>query len=153
MKQKVLETLGYVINGGSIALLIYLATRMEDLRVPSALNVLGWIAFVLGAILVVLSTLTLVSNRETGLIEHGVYGIIRHPMYVGAILLFLCWACFMPHWITVLIVLVNIPIIYAYMLQGERFNLTKFGEAYQQYMERVPRLDLVTGLVRSLRRG
>lgn len=152
MKNKMLETLGYVVNAGSIALLFYLATLMENLHVPPALNVLGWIAFVLGVILVVLSMLTLLSNRETGLIERGVYGIVRHPMYVGAILLFLCWVCFMPHWITALIVLVNIPIIYAFMLQGERFNLSKFGDVYSRYMERVPRLDLFTGMIRYLRR-
>jgi protein-S-isoprenylcysteine O-methyltransferase Ste14 len=152
MKQKVFETLGYVINAGSIASFFFLAGALGVTDVPLSTVVLAWLLFGLGILLVMLSTMMLIRNRGAGLIERGIFGIVRHPMYVGAMLLFLSWIGFAPHWIIALISIVNIVIVYAYMLQGERFNLAKFGDAYARYMERVPRLDLLTGSIRALRR-
>jgi protein-S-isoprenylcysteine O-methyltransferase Ste14 len=152
MRQKVLETLGYIINGSSIALFFYLSTVLEVPDRPVSVIILAWLLFTIGVVLVVLSTLTLLRNRDAGLIETGIFGIVRHPMYLGAMLLFLSWVFFLPHWITVLIVAVNLPIVYAYMPYGENFNLEKFGEAYAGYMQRVPRINLLAGLVRALRR-
>ncbi|MGD8812884.1 MAG: isoprenylcysteine carboxylmethyltransferase family protein [Anaerolineales bacterium] len=152
MRQKVLETLGYIINGSSIALFFYLSTVLEVPDRPVSVIILAWLLFTLGVVLVVLSTLTLMRNRDAGLIENGIFGIVRHPMYLGAMLLFLSWVFFLPHWITVLIAAVNLPIVYAYMPYGENFNLEKFGEAYAGYMQRVPRINLLAGLVRALRR-
>jgi protein-S-isoprenylcysteine O-methyltransferase Ste14 len=98
----------------------------------------------------VLSIATFVSNREAGLIEWGIYGIIRHPMYLGAMVLFLSWIFFHPHWIIVLISSVNIAIVYWFILQGERQNITKFGDTYKHYMETVPKINLLAGLIRRL---
>ena len=150
--KKMLETLGLVINGGSIALYFYLASVLEVSNASIATNILAWMAFVLGFALIALSSVSLLRNRGRGLIDGGIFGIVRHPMYVGAMLLFLSWIFFLPHWIIVLISAINIAIIYAFILQGERFNITKFGDAYSRYMERVPRLDLFTGMIRYLRR-
>lgn len=152
MRQKVLETLGYIINAGSIASFFFLAGVLETSSVPLAITIITWLFFGFGILLIMLSTITLMRNQGAGLIEGGVFGIVRHPMYVGAMLLFLSWIGLVPHWIIALISIVNIVIVYAYMLQGERFNLAKFGDAYARYMERVPRLDLLTGSIRVLRR-
>jgi protein-S-isoprenylcysteine O-methyltransferase Ste14 len=71
-------------------------------------------------------------------------------MYLGAMLLFLSWIFFVPHWIIVLISSVNIAIVYGFILQGERQNITRFGDTYRRYMESVPRINLLAGLVRRL---
>ena len=83
MKQEIKETLGYVVNGLSFALFFYLAFTLEVLYVPPPIKYLGWILLGLGLVLVVLSTATLVRNREAGLIEGGIYGVVRHPMYLA----------------------------------------------------------------------
>jgi protein-S-isoprenylcysteine O-methyltransferase Ste14 len=49
-----------------------------------------------------------------------------------------------------LISAVNIAIVYWFILQGERQNITKFGDAYQRYMESVPRINPLAGLIRRL---
>ncbi len=71
-------------------------------------------------------------------------------MYLGAMVLFLSWIFFLPHWIIVLISSVDIAIVYWFILQGERQNITKFGDTYRHYMETVPRLNLLAGLIRRL---
>jgi len=35
-------------------------------------------------------------------------------------------------------------------LQGELQNIVKFGDAYRRYMEAVPRINLLIGLLRLL---
>jgi protein-S-isoprenylcysteine O-methyltransferase Ste14 len=71
-------------------------------------------------------------------------------MYLGAMMAFLSWIFFLPHWIIVLISSVNIAIVYWTILRGERQNIAKFGDAYRRYMETVPRINLLAGLIRRL---
>jgi protein-S-isoprenylcysteine O-methyltransferase Ste14 len=151
MKQKTIETLGLVVNGLSIALYFYLAATLDVPNVPFPIGYLAWLLFVFGLVLIVLSTATLITNRKEGLIDWGIFGVVRHPMYLGAILLFLSWIFFLPHWIIVVISSVNIAIVYWFILQGERKNITKFGDTYRRYMETVPRINLLAGLIRRLK--
>jgi protein-S-isoprenylcysteine O-methyltransferase Ste14 len=108
---------------------------------------------VIGLFLIAVSTYTLISNRGKGLIDWGIYGIVRHPMYVGAILAFLSWVFFIPHWLTLIISVINIVIVYLFIIQGERRNIELFGSDYESYMEDVPRVDFITGFIKSIRRS
>lgn len=151
MRRNRKETLGFVVHGLSFALFFYLASALDVPSVPPLVDYLAWMLLGFGIALVVLSIATLVSNREGGLIEWGVYGIVRHPMYLGAMVLFLSWIFFCPHWIIGLISLANIALVYWFMLQGERRNIATFGDTYRRYMESVPRMNPVAGLIRRLR--
>jgi protein-S-isoprenylcysteine O-methyltransferase Ste14 len=150
MKQETKETLGYIVNGLSFVLFFYVASILDVPDVSPFIKYLAWVLFGSGLVLLVLSIATLVSNREAGLIEWGIYGIVRHPMYLGAMVLFLSWVFFLPHWIIGLISSVNIAIVYWSILQGERQNITKFGDTYRRYMETVPRINLLAGLIMRL---
>jgi protein-S-isoprenylcysteine O-methyltransferase Ste14 len=153
MKQETIEILGYAVNGLSLALFFYLASALDVFYVSPAIKYLAWILLGFGLVLIVLSIATLVGHREAGLIEWGIYGIVRHPMYLGAMMLFLSWIFFVPHWITVLISSVNIAIVYGFILQGERQNIAKFGDPYRRYTESVPRVNLLAGLIKRLQVG
>ena len=150
MRQETRGTLGYIVNGLSCVLFFYLASTLDVLYVSPPIKYLAWLLLGFGVVLIVLSVATLASNREAGLIEWGIYGIVRHPMYLGAIALFLSWIFFHPHWIIALISTVNIAIVYWFILQGERQNITRFGDTYRCYMETVPRINLLAGLIRRL---
>jgi protein-S-isoprenylcysteine O-methyltransferase Ste14 len=150
MKTKILEPAGMVVNGISIALFFYLAYTLDVPNIPAPMIYFGWLLFAAGLALIAASIATLAANRQGGLIDRGIYGMLRHPMYFGAILLFLSWICFLPHWIVILVSSANSAIVYWFILQGERCNIAKFGNAYLSYMERVPRINLVAGLLRFL---
>ena len=150
MKQETKETLSYIVNGLSLAAFFLLGAILDVPEGWPAVEVLAWTLFGVGMLLVVLSISTLARNRGQGLIDWGVYGIVRHPMYVGAIVLFLSWIPFVPHWITLLISSANVAIVYWHILQGERGNVERFGSAYRRYMEAVPRVNLLAGLLRRL---
>jgi len=72
-------------------------------------------------------------------------------MYLGALLCFLSFFCFHPHGITLFLSLVNGVIVYGYIRQGEKQNMERFGEAYKQYMKKVPQINLLTGIYRRLK--
>jgi protein-S-isoprenylcysteine O-methyltransferase Ste14 len=151
MKRISLDTAGMAVNGLSIALFFYLASTLDVPNVPIIFKCFAWLLFTAGLILIILSAGTLMANREADLMDRGVYGVIRHPMYLGAMLLFLAWIFFLPHWIVLIVSFTNIVIVYWFTLQGERNNISKFGDTYKQYMERVPRINLIVGLFRILR--
>ncbi len=71
-------------------------------------------------------------------------------MYLGAMLCFLSYFFFCPHWLVLLISSANTAIVYGFILQGEQQNVIKFGDAYRRYMENVPRINLLVGLLRRL---
>jgi protein-S-isoprenylcysteine O-methyltransferase Ste14 len=153
MKQETKNTLGYIVNGISIAVFFFLGSVIEiSVRWPY-LKYIGWILLGLGIFFVVASTYTLISNRGKGLIDWGIYSILRHPMYVGAMLIYLSWSFFLPHWLTLLLSLTNIVILYGFILQGDLRNVELFGSEYEQYIERVPRVNFLAGFLKSLRRG
>jgi protein-S-isoprenylcysteine O-methyltransferase Ste14 len=145
-----LETLGYIVHVLSFASFFYLASTVDVLPLSPAIQFFAWVLLCSGLILIMLSIIALSRNRGEGLIERGIYGVVRHPMYLGAIVLFLSWIFFFLHWSIVLLSAVNITIVYAFILQGERQNITKFGDVYKHYMESVPRINLFAGLVRRL---
>jgi protein-S-isoprenylcysteine O-methyltransferase Ste14 len=152
MKREVKETLGYIVNGISIAVFFFLSSALDVSLGWPYLKYIGWVFSGLGIFLIVVSSYTLIRNRGKGLIDWGIYCIVRHPMYVGAIMLFLSWAFLLPHWLTLLLSLVNIAIVYWFILQGDRRNIELFGSEYEEYIERVPRVNILAGFLRSLRR-
>ncbi len=72
------------------------------------------------------------------LVISGVYGIVRHPLYLAGIVIF----TFNPH-ITVnsltIAVLADLYFIFGVFIEERRF-LRIFGDRYREYMKRVPRL-------------
>ncbi len=38
------------------------------------------------------------------------------------------------------------------MIEEEKRNIEKFGEAYKNYMKRVPRINLLTGIRKQMQR-
>jgi protein-S-isoprenylcysteine O-methyltransferase Ste14 len=151
MKSTPLETIGQIVNGLSLAALFFLATVLDVPKPRPIVQAIAWALFAVGMLLVLLSVHALMRNRGKGLIDWGVFGLVRHPMYVGAMILFVSWILFLPHWITLIIAIGNAAIVYWHILQGDHRNVETFGGAYRIYMDAVPRANLVAGLLRRLR--
>ena len=152
MKQKVFENLGFIINGLSIAAFIFMGSIIDVSLRWLLFRYIGWLLLGIGFFMIAVSTYTLISNRGKGLINWGIYSIVRHPMYVGAMLSFFSWVFFLPHWLTLFLSSINIAIVYLFILKGDRRNIELFGSAYEQYIESVPRLNFIAGFLKSLRR-
>lgn len=85
------------------------------------------------------------------LIECGPYALVRHPEFLGHILIIFSLVLISQHWISLLVYVMLITLLYIAMLDGERRNIEKFGAAYKDYMKKVPRINLLAGVIREIR--
>ena len=111
----------------------------------------GWIIFGVGASLYVLSTLTLIRKGVSNIVDSGIYGIIRHPMYLGGMVMFFSHVFLGQNWIVAVGTIVAIACCYLITLSDEEQSLQKFGGDYKRYMQKVPRMNFVLGVIRLLR--
>jgi protein-S-isoprenylcysteine O-methyltransferase Ste14 len=74
------------------------------------------------------------------LVTGGIYGVIRHPSYVGLFVSSLGWALTFRSGVGVLLTLMMIPPLIARIRAEERLLRAQFGEAYDAYRARTSRL-------------
>jgi len=90
--------------------------------------------------------------HTTVLVDSGVYAIVRHPQYLAGILLNVALALITPHWTVIILGLLAGTITALDTLAEEERCIEKFGEAYREYMQKVPRLNFVLGILRAIQR-
>ena len=74
------------------------------------------------------------------LVTRGVYGIIRHPSYLGLLVSSLGWALAFRSGVGVLLAALTIPLLLARMRAEERLLRSEFGRDYDVYCGRTSRL-------------
>jgi protein-S-isoprenylcysteine O-methyltransferase Ste14 len=135
--------------------LYFLFLFFGSLSTPLASDALAYLALILCAFGIMLFTLSITTLRRRGtkkLIDKGIYGVVRHPMYLSGMFFYLAMICFLPHWAIAANAIVGVASVYWTMILGERRNLEKFRETYERYMQSVPRMNILAGLIRQLRR-
>ena len=82
--------------------------------------------------------MTIVPTPVAGgyLVESGIYGIVRHPMYVGAILLSLGFTLILGSWIALLVTIAFIPFFFAKSRHEETLLEARYP-SYREYRRRV----------------
>jgi len=95
-----------------------------------------WPVFVLGRRF---SGLVAIQPGHT-LVTSGVYGVIRHPSYLGLLVNSLGWALAFRSGVGVLLTAFTIPPLIARIRAEERLLSAQFGDAYDAYRSRTSRL-------------
>jgi len=79
-------------------------------------------------------------RKDLIVIENDVYGMLRHPMYFGAILVYLSFVV-LSFSAVAMVIFVLIVIFYYYLCRyEERILIEKLGDKYCNYMKKVPML-------------
>jgi protein-S-isoprenylcysteine O-methyltransferase Ste14 len=84
-------------------------------------------------------------------VQRGLYALIRHPQYLGYMLLACGFTLLTQHWVAVLFASLSVVSFYIQAVQEERYCLAQFGEPYARYLQRVPRFNLIQGILRGFR--
>ena len=79
-------------------------------------------------------------REEPGVIRKGVFGIVRHPIYLGSILLYLGFITLTFSIISTIIWIFIIAFYCFIAKHEEKLLLGKFGKDYEEYMREVPML-------------
>jgi protein-S-isoprenylcysteine O-methyltransferase Ste14 len=90
--------------------------------------------------------------HTTVLVNKGIYGVVRHPQYLAGILISVALPMITQKWPVAVIGLFDTVLYYLNTFEEEKGCVGKFGEEYKHYMNRVPRLNFVLGIVRRIRR-
>jgi protein-S-isoprenylcysteine O-methyltransferase Ste14 len=86
-------------------------------------------------------SITLEVREKHQLVTQGIYGHVRHPMYLALLLYSLGQALVVPNWIAGPSYVVAMAVLFALRLgPEERLMLEEFGEDYEAYMGRTRRL-------------
>ncbi len=121
----------------------------------------GWIIWVLSVILGWLPIFILKRKGGVGkgksyvhtsvLVDSGLYSIVRHPQYTAGILFSLALILISQTLIIATIGLVSIMLMYLDILNADKHEIQKFGDAYKRYMKKVPGTNFPLGVIRILR--
>lgn len=121
----------------------------------------GWIVWAVGIIFVFLPVSALRSKggvakgqsyvQTTALVDSGIYSVVRHPQYLGWFLMYLTMMLFNSHWLIVLLGLFGMSCVYLFTRQEDEDLVAKFGEPYEKYKMAVPRLNIISGVIRLVR--
>ena len=89
--------------------------------------------------------------HTTKLVDTGIYSIVRHPQYVTFILWAIAGMLLFQHWIIICLGIPIIPLTYIDLINADRDAIKKFGDDYKIYMQKVPRLNFLIGIIKVLR--
>jgi len=115
------------------------------------LVVVGYILLGVGALFVAISIFTLRKKGISNIVDTGIYGLIRHPMYFGGIVMFFSHFFLGQNWLIAISTIAGISCCYLVILSGDKRNIEKFGDEYRGYMKSVPRINLLLGVIRRQR--
>lgn len=125
------------------------ATRVGRIPGWDTYFAIGMILVVAGLAIRMLSIFTLrqfftysVARVENhSLVETGLYRVIRHPGYLGQLMILLGVSTALSNWISILGMMLPVTIGFFYRMNvEERFMLEQLGEPYSNYRERTKRL-------------
>lgn len=132
--------------------------RLSKVEFPTVVIIIGAVFFI--AAISLEAKVTLIRKREGGchdthetviVIREGPYRIIRHPGHLAEMSYFSLLPILLSRWVpftvTAEISIVILIASYVYMFREEdHFNVRKWGNEYQQYINEVPAINFVKGL-------
>jgi protein-S-isoprenylcysteine O-methyltransferase Ste14 len=86
------------------------------------------------------------------LVDSGIYAVLWHPLYLGWLLMYVAAILFSQHWLTAIIGILGMACVYSISRQEGRHLIEKFDDVYERYMQSVPAMNLLAGVMWMLRR-
>jgi len=134
---------------GGMGLVIWDLVRREgENGGVQTLSPVGLLLVAIGLVFVLVGPATLRRNYSSSLVirkghqlvQHGIYRVVRHPIYLGAMLVTLGVPIVTSSWIALPPMLLLIPLFIYRMGVEERLLMEEFGDDYRAYMSRTRRL-------------
>ena len=156
--RRAMDPLGFLQMGGGIVYAILYGPAL-------GLMALFWVGWLMLAIGVPLFLSIAIYFKKAGrpvegksiadttvLVDTGTYALVRHPQTLGAILMMSASILISQHWLIAILGITVSAWNYRWVVKEEKGLLVKFGDEYKDYMQRVPRMNLLIGIIRLLKR-
>ena len=126
--------------------------------------IVGWVVWALGMALV-MAPIIMFPRRggvekgksfvhTTRLVDTGIYGVVRHPQYLGGILsIFVTTLLWYPHWLFGALGVLGSVVVYMGSREEDQRLIQQFGDDYERYMQNVPGMNFFAGIIRMTQRS
>jgi protein-S-isoprenylcysteine O-methyltransferase Ste14 len=128
-----------------------------------AAYIIGWVFWAFGMLLV-MAPIIMFPRRggvkkgksfvhTTRLVDTGIYGVIRHPQYLGGILaIFITTILWYPHWLFGVLGIIGAVVVYIGAREEDQRLIQQFGDDYERYRQSVPGMNFFAGIIRMMQR-
>ena len=161
MTQRMPRRILFFIAGASLVLAFCLLFLLKNPASTRLLWYVGWIVWVAAMVLSFLPMYVLRNKggvakgqsyvQTTVLVDNGIYSVVRHPQYLGWLLMYPAMMFFNTHWLIMVLGLLGMVCVYLFTRQEDAHLVEKFGKPYERYMQAVPRMNFITGVIRLVR--
>ncbi len=152
----------YFVAGALLVIAYLLLWFLDNPAGIEELRYAGWIILAVGLVLIFLPKFVFRSKgkvkkekdwTETSvLVDTGIYSVIRHPLYLGWLLMYLAIIFWSQHWLTIIIGIIGMICVYSISRQEDQRLVEKFGDDYKDYMQKVPRMNFFSWIIQPVRR-
>jgi protein-S-isoprenylcysteine O-methyltransferase Ste14 len=152
-----LSSIASVLTVTQIILAFFLYGQGSDM-----IKWVGWICVLISGVFGVLPIITFRRKggvpegesymKTTILVDSGIYAIVRHPqggtawLLINLGVLLIAW-----HWSSLALGLVSMGLVYADTYKADQYCIEKFGDAYRHYIQQVPRVNFLAGIIQFVR--
>jgi protein-S-isoprenylcysteine O-methyltransferase Ste14 len=162
--QKTVSWISYIPSSIAGVLMLAQLGIMFFLKVDAGFQIIrifGWILWLLSIIFGVLPIIIFRVKggvpqgksyiKTTILVDDGLYAIVRHPQYLAGVLFSLAMILISQHWLIALLGVPAMVLMYMDIQKADQSEIEKFGDIYLEYMNRVPQVNFILGIIRQLR--
>jgi len=89
---------------------------------------------------------SLAPHGANNLVQIGIYGIIRHPMWLGMVIWSVALVFIFQSVLSIILSSIAIVCFGIGSIKEDEFNLKEFGDPYREYMKKVPMWNFLNGL-------
>ena len=132
--EKIVANAGSILPFAMIAYSIFL-----PLKLGTPWFFAGCLIYLLGAIIMAMAIFSFRTTAADKPVTKGIYRYSRNPMYLGTFLFFGGTGIACLSWIFLILTGAFTVLTHVIVVSEERSCLQKFGNAYQEYMNHIPR--------------
>ena len=136
-KHKLLNSLAYIPQ-----YLIYIYSIFLALKLDASWFYVGLALFVSGMICEIIAVVQLFFRKPGQLMTKGFYRFSRNPLYVAWFIICIGIGTATASWVIIVFAVFSMIVNHFIVLAEESICLKKYGDAYREYMKRVPRYIL-----------
>ncbi|MEK6256743.1 MAG: isoprenylcysteine carboxylmethyltransferase family protein [Chloroflexota bacterium] len=137
-----------ILTVGTGVIIWDLYRNQGNLNIPSVENIAGLVLIVIGGSISLVAAVTLrlhysstlVIREDHKLITHGIYRFVRHPIYLGTLLVMIGLPVFVWSLYGTLIMSTLIPVFLIRIRMEEKLLTEEFGDAYRTYRKATRKL-------------
>ncbi len=129
----------FTVMGKLLALVTVVMIIFTPLKLRSYVFIVGAVLVGLGLIGVVKALFDFRNTPPDQPVTQGIYGVSRHPQNLASYFVILGCTIAIGSWLAVFLFVVARLFLHANLVAEEDVCLREYGEAYRDYMDRVPR--------------